>query len=119
MITSPIYFFFSFLLQGINKIVEFIISSFDCTSDGNLIINGFSDIDDEFARECAYKIYFSKNKCQEELLDNILTYRCKLAQKCGFSTYAERLEILHCLNNTRVSLILRYINFIFFMLNLI
>lgn len=65
--------------------------SFDIIEDGNLLVNGYSDIKDEFAREFAYKTFLAPSKTQESYLDDILLYRRKLAQICGFPTYAHRL----------------------------
>lgn len=57
-----------------------------------MVVNGFSDIADEFAREYAYKIYLAPNKQQEHFLDEVLSYRNKLARACGFPTFAHRFD---------------------------
>ncbi|KAK7603090.1 hypothetical protein V9T40_003089 [Parthenolecanium corni] len=63
---------------------------FSTVEDGNLLVNGYSDIQDEFAREFAYKTFLSPNKTQETYLDDVLSCRSKLAELCGFPTYAHR-----------------------------
>ncbi|XP_065212744.1 mitochondrial intermediate peptidase [Planococcus citri] len=63
---------------------------YSVNQEGKLIVHGYSDITDEFGREMAYKIYLAPSAAQSDLLDEILTYRHKLAQKCGFPTYAHR-----------------------------
>lgn len=59
--------------------------------NGQVIVSGLcGDMDDEVAREVAYKVYLSPDNEQEELLENILSSRHRLAQLCGFPTYAHR-----------------------------
>ncbi|XP_073989933.1 mitochondrial intermediate peptidase [Rhodnius prolixus] len=54
-------------------------------------INGlYADADNELVREVAYKIFLSPNHEQEHLLDELLAARHRLAEVCGFPTYAHR-----------------------------
>jgi len=41
-------------------------------------------------REAAFKVYYSSNTESEQLLDNLLESRHKLALTCGFPSYAHR-----------------------------
>ncbi|XP_054723694.1 mitochondrial intermediate peptidase-like [Uloborus diversus] len=60
--------------------------------DGETIaVNGlFADSKNELLREAAYKIFLYPDKQQEELLNELLMARHKLAKLCGFPTYAHR-----------------------------
>lgn len=57
----------------------------------NITINGlYTDAANEIAREAAYKIYLYPSDEQETTLIKLLQSRNKLAQLCGFPTYADR-----------------------------
>lgn len=59
--------------------------------NGQAVVSGLcGDMDDEIAREVAYKVYLSPDKEQEHLLDQILASRYRLATLCGFETYAHK-----------------------------
>ncbi|XP_042908420.1 mitochondrial intermediate peptidase [Parasteatoda tepidariorum] len=62
------------------------------SGDGDTVVVGdlFSDSKNEFLREAAYKIFLYPEKQQEELLEELLKARQKLAVLCGFPTYAHR-----------------------------
>lgn len=57
----------------------------------NVIVNGlYADSKNELVREAAYKIFLFPDKQQEELLEELLNARQKLAELCEFPTYAHR-----------------------------
>ncbi|GFT63196.1 mitochondrial intermediate peptidase [Trichonephila clavipes] len=62
------------------------------SGDGETIIVNdlYSDSKNELLREAAYKIFLYPDKQQEELLHELLVARQKLANLCGFPTYADR-----------------------------
>lgn len=49
-----------------------------------------SDASDHLLREVSYKLFLYPDPKQEELLQDLLNSRHKLAKLCGFSTYAHR-----------------------------
>lgn len=49
-----------------------------------------SQSEDPKLREIAFKVYYSSNAETEQLLDNLLECRHKLALTCGFPSYAHR-----------------------------
>jgi len=57
----------------------------------NITINGlYTDATNEIAREAAYKIYLFPSEEQETTLVKLVQARNKLAQLCGFPSYAHR-----------------------------
>ncbi|XP_075234132.1 mitochondrial intermediate peptidase [Lycorma delicatula] len=56
-----------------------------------IIVNGlYAELSNETAREAAYKVYLFPDKHQDHLLNEMLESRNKLAQLCGFPTFAHR-----------------------------
>jgi len=49
-----------------------------------------ADSDNELVRETAYRIYLQPDTTQSEILTNLLRCRLRLAQLCGFESYAHR-----------------------------
>lgn len=63
-------------------------------SGGKLIVgHPSSHSEDPVLREAAFKVYNGPNDESEELLDNLLESRHKLALTCGFPSYAHRLKL--------------------------
>lgn len=61
------------------------------SNSGKAVINGLhADSDNELIRETAYKLYLQSEKTQDDILTNLLRCRLKLAQLCGFDSYAHR-----------------------------
>lgn len=46
--------------------------------------------DNELVRETAYKLYLKPDETQDDILTNLLRCRLRLAQLCGFESYAHR-----------------------------
>lgn len=61
-------------------------------SDGDhVIVPGlYTDADNELVREAAYRAYLHPDPHQSHLLDELLASRHRLAQLCGFPTFAHR-----------------------------
>lgn len=55
-----------------------------------IVVAGVSSDANPLIREVAYKIFYSPDKNQEKLLDQLLEARHQLANICGFKTYVER-----------------------------
>lgn len=49
-----------------------------------------SDANDHLLREISYKLFLYPDPTQEELLQDLLNSRHKLAKLCGFPTFAHR-----------------------------
>ncbi|GIX97142.1 mitochondrial intermediate peptidase [Caerostris extrusa] len=62
------------------------------SGDGEAVVVSdlFSDSKNELIREAGYKIFLHPDRQQEELLQELLTARKKLANLCGFPTYVDR-----------------------------
>lgn len=61
------------------------------SNSGKTIISGLhADSDNELVRETAYRIYLQPDEIQDDILTNLLRCRLKLAQLCGFKSYAQR-----------------------------
>ncbi|GBN61789.1 Mitochondrial intermediate peptidase [Araneus ventricosus] len=62
------------------------------SGDGETVVVSdlFSDSKNELIREAAYKIFLYPDRQQEALLHELLVARQKLANLCGFPTYADR-----------------------------
>lgn len=59
--------------------------------DGQILIHGlYTDSSNALAREAAYKIFLFPDNRQEQLLKQLLNSRHRLAEICGFPTYAHR-----------------------------
>jgi len=66
-------------------------SQFYVESNGTVIVAGqHMDSPDDLAREAAYKIYYSRDKEQEEVLNSLLEARHRLARLCGYRTFGHR-----------------------------
>ncbi|XP_025206949.1 mitochondrial intermediate peptidase [Melanaphis sacchari] len=64
---------------------------YNYNSEGKLIVSHpNSHSEDRILREAAFKVYNGPNAESEELLDNLLESRHKLALTCGFPSYAHR-----------------------------
>lgn len=62
-----------------------------CDNSDKIQITGLhADSDSELVRETAYKLYLQHDKVQDEILTNLLRYRHRLANICGFGSYAHR-----------------------------
>lgn len=71
--------------------VRHLFSSQNQQSNGKVLITGLhADSDDELVRETAYKTYLQPDKTQDDILTNLLRCRLRLAQLCGFESYAHR-----------------------------
>lgn len=59
--------------------------------EGKLVVgHPNSHSENAILREAAFKVYHSSDAESEELLDNLLESRHKLALTCGFPSYAHR-----------------------------
>lgn len=59
--------------------------------EGKLVIgHASSHSENPILREAAFKVFNSPNAESEQLLDNLLECRHKLALTCGFPSYAHR-----------------------------
>ena len=66
-------------------------SFFPLERDGSVVVSGqHIDSPDDLAREAAYKIYYSRDREQEQLLGEMLTARHHLAKLCGYETFGHR-----------------------------
>jgi len=64
---------------------------FYAESNGSVTISGqHIDSPDDLAREVAYKIYYSRDKEQEQVLGGLLEARHHLARLCGYPTFGHR-----------------------------
>lgn len=71
--------------------------------DDKVIISGLcADSANPLARELAYRIFHYTDEQQEQLLSQLLLARHKLANICGFNTYAERALGLSIVENPTV-----------------
>lgn len=59
-------------------------------TDKALLTSLYADSDDELIRETAYKLHLQYDRVQDKILTDLLRQRHKLAQICGFKSYAER-----------------------------
>lgn len=73
-----------------NKLPESIRHLFTSNSGKTIITGLHADSDNELARETAYKIYLQPDETQNDILTNLLECRLKLAQLCGYKSYAHR-----------------------------
>jgi len=64
---------------------------FHVEKNGNIIVTGqHIDSPSDLAREAAYKIFYSKDEQQEKILSVLLEDRRKLANLCGYKSFAHR-----------------------------
>lgn len=91
--------FLKFFLKSItksksifNKLANYLLLiRYRYNSGGKLIVgHPSSHSEDPVLREAAFKVYNGPNAESEELLDNLLESRHKLALTCGFPSYAHR-----------------------------
>lgn len=62
-----------------------------CQNSGKVLIQGLhAGSDNELVRETAYKLYLKPDENQDDILTNLLLCRLRLAQLCGFESYAHR-----------------------------
>lgn len=75
-----------------NKLANYLLLiRYRYNSVGKLIVgHPSSHSEDPVLREAAFKVYNGPNAESEELLDNLLESRHKLALTCGFPSYAHR-----------------------------
>lgn len=60
------------------------------TTERVVLTSLYADSDDELVRETAYKLHLQDDEIQDDVLTNLLLSRLKLAQLCGFESYAHR-----------------------------
>lgn len=63
---------------------------FSAEGDSIIVSGLFPESDNELVRESAFKIFLHPDQHQNDLLVDLLLSRRKLAQLCGFKSYAER-----------------------------
>lgn len=77
-------------LVNTSDLPESVRHLFTTNSNKTIVSSLHGDSDNELVRETAYRTYLKPDKTQDDILTNLLKCRLKLAQLCGFESYAQR-----------------------------
>ncbi|VVC37986.1 Hypothetical protein CINCED_3A021172 [Cinara cedri] len=69
---------------------DVLLKEYSSIVDKLIVGHPSSQSEDPILREVAFKVFYSSNAESEQLLDNLLECRHKLALTCGFPSYAHR-----------------------------
>lgn len=73
-----------------SKLPEEVRNCFNSEGDHIIVTGLYNESDNELVREAAYRIFLYPDEHQENLLTELLISRLKLAEICGFKSYAHR-----------------------------
>lgn len=77
-------------LINMKQLPERVRHIFGKNTDKSVLTSLYADSEDELVRETAYKLHLQHDDTQDDILTNLLRCRLKMAQLCGFKSYAHR-----------------------------
>ena len=77
-------------LVNTSDLPESVRSLFPTSSNKAIVSNLHAESSNELMRETAYRFFLAPDQTQDDILTNLLRCRLRLAQICGFESYADR-----------------------------